>query len=327
MATTTSTAPTTAVCTVTYAFDFGWVEVRNVDSGKKMTLDMTGRDPLAFRGAQADLWVMFGNLDNGITIPLTARQLNTFVRMCRNQPEPGDNAAPISERNATQIVFRETLRTSVSRDNKSSDEVKIETLQRVVSKVSNDNYVMLVYDIPTAKNDVCPNPSNLLWRHGFRINLSCWVIPSKRLETRTIKAIFQTWDANNIVYHTVPYAEHAMEQIRKIARLNLDQEIRRVHTSLIEKIAAADEQLQQAIKAEDATPNATEAADAYRDNRVRSAIKLAAEQLDAAISCAEAFDATEDVASLLDGLRNAIRSQVSTFNIKARQTGRKLAKV
>jgi hypothetical protein len=51
-----------------------------------------------------------------------------------------------------------------------------------------------------------------------------------------------------------------------------------------------------------------------KDNNVRSIIKQSAAALEAALTCARLFDEEENVADLFEGLRQAINSQVLSFN-------------
>jgi hypothetical protein len=53
---------------------------------------------------------------------------------------------------------------------------------------------------------------------------------------------------------------------------------------------------------------------AIKDNNVRAILKQSAAALEAALTCARLFDAEENVADLFEGLRQAINSQVLSFN-------------
>lgn len=189
-----------------------------------------------------------------------------------------------------------------------------------------EEYYMLQYDIPTVKADVCPSPCNLLWRYGFRTTLSVWVLPKSSLEAQEIVDLRTLWKANDIKVRVMKYDESEVAAIKEMAREELEGEIRRAHTALIDNIAAADDRLKEAMNIMGPISPATlDKAEEYRDNQVRTHIKKAGEHLINAISCAELFDNTENVKDLLDALREAVNSQRSSFNVRMYAKGRKPA--
>jgi hypothetical protein len=264
-------------------------------------------------------------------VELSYTEMKTFAEACKKLGVPVTQEVAKQSGAEVHAGIVATTAAAHALTNSSADyaEARIRRLQKIVEKVSNDTYVMLVYDIPTSKNDDCPNPSGTLWRHGFRMNLSCWVLPSKQLDSPRIKRLLAHWQAHKIKVHIVPYAKEAIDQIRAIARENLDEEVRRVHTALITNIDSADRALSSAIKKmeeENTCTNDEQQREVdKRNNKVRAQFKLAAERLDAAIQCAEVFDESENMEALIVGVREAIRSQQETFNVAMREAGKKVS--
>jgi type II secretory pathway component PulM len=63
---------------------------------------------------------------------------------------------------------------------------------------------------------------------------------------------------------------------------------------------------------------------AIKDNNVRAILKQSASALEAALTCARLFDEEENVADLFEGLRQAINSQVLSFNaLMAQKNGKR----
>jgi type II secretory pathway component PulM len=96
-----------------------------------------------------------------------------------------------------------------------------------------------------------------------------------------------------------------------------------IHTSFIKRLDAASERLEKARAELDEVAKETpdvvsqrdyEKLNTTKDNNVRSIIKQSAASLEAALTCARLFDEEENVADLFEGLRQAINSQVLSFN-------------
>jgi hypothetical protein len=193
---------------------------------------------------------------------------------------------------------------------------------------------MLIYDIPDALSEVCPNPSGQLWPVGFRLNKSCWVLPQVSLDSSTVRELLAHW-ANypGVECHIIPYAERALAQIREIAAEKIRQRVVEIHTSFITRLDAASERLQRARAELDQvsreTPDVVSQQDydklnAIKDNNVRAILKQSASALEAALTCARLFDEEENVADLFEGLRQAINSQVLSFNaLMAQKNGKR----
>lgn len=202
-------------------------------------------------------------------------------------------------------------------------EHRISHLQNVVT-ACDESYWMLQYDIPEVKNDDCPNPSALLWRYGFRSTKSVWILPERNLKAQEVVDLLALWTAHKIKVRVWKYDAEEVSKIKDAAREELEDEIRRAHTSLIESIGSADKQLKEALEIEGPmTPNSVDKAEEYRDNRVRATIRIAAEALDRAIACAQLFDQTENVNDLLEALRETVNSHKNSFNVKMYAKNRK----
>jgi hypothetical protein len=192
----------------------------------------------------------------------------------------------------------------------------VEKMAASVETLKGTKFAMLVYDIPTHKNDVCPNPSGLLWKHGFRMNLSCWVMPMDRLTHPDVTELLNLWTANGIVNHVVEYAESQNEKIRAIAQTKLEEEIRRLHTSLIETLGNATDAYNAAVAQLEAenllTPKAEDIANSRRISRWKQILKESGERLNAAVACAELFDDTMNLSDLIESVRAAVDSAMRT---------------
>jgi type II secretory pathway component PulM len=195
-------------------------------------------------------------------------------------------------------------------------ETDLKRLEKAARALQGDVY-MLIYDIPDALSEVCPNPSGQLWPVGFRLNKSCWVLPQASLDSSTVRELLAHW-ANypGVECHIIPYAERALTQIREIAAEKIRQRIVEIHTSFSERLEKARAELDEVAKE---TPDVVSQRDyeklnTTKDNNVRSIIKQSAASLEAALTCARLFDEEENVADLFEGLRQAINSQVLSFN-------------
>src|SRR5678815_1790415 len=210
-----------------------------------------------------------------------------------------------------------------------NEERNIKRLEGTVKRLAGGDLYMLIYDIPTVKNEECPNPSGLLWWYGFRLNLSCWVMPEKSLKSRKVQELLAHWEEHRIETHLIKYSEDQLEKIRDIARSKLAAEVKRAHTSLLTRIESAAKRLDEA-RAElesgekvgkHSTPRERDALLAAHSNSVRATLSKSIEALEASVSCAQVFDETESTADLLHGLREAIASEAASFNILAKQRG------
>jgi hypothetical protein len=227
-------------------------------------------------------------------------------------------------------------------------ERNVNRLSGVIETLQGDLW-LLIYDIPSALNDMAPNPSREFWMAGgFRLNKSCWVFSDKNLGHRFVRETLEAWSKipqvlatttiGGIPYsrnvgvkvHKIKFAEDQLAAIREIARETLREELIRVHTSLIERIGAADRRLQEAEDAwaarfaaggEAVTEEEQEKANNSRRNNVRSTLRDALACFEGALASARAFDETDSLTDLFNGVRQAIRAEVLAFNARAQAEG------
>jgi hypothetical protein len=234
----------------------------------------------------------------------------------------GEEKADKQVQDNTNKVVESNFEQRIHGTGELSEERNITRLEKSVELLKGEIF-NLIYDIPTVKNEVCPNPSHILWHYGFRLNLSCWVLPKKSMEAPRIRKLLAHWREHNIETFIIPFAEYAVAQIRQIAVDKLQAEIIRAHTSLIERIDAASQRLREAEiemdkreqqNKESVSWKERELADKARHNQVRAIIRQANDNMLACLDCARAFDETEKVRDLLNALRKAVETQALLFN-------------
>ena len=176
--------------------------------------------------------------------------------------------------------------------------------------------VLLVYDI--AEQSKFPNPSPRLHPIGFRINLSCWIIPITQLP----EDLLNDFAGAGIDYEVFQFAEHEEEKIRMRAKRAIEAHAAEIHTSLIKSLDSAT----QAFRAAEAQVKAecdselvahllTAEADKKRRQRMKGALRVAADRLNAAVACAELFDDTMELKDCLKGLEEAIKARREAFEV------------
>jgi hypothetical protein len=187
-----------------------------------------------------------------------------------------------------------------------------------------DGYVLFIYDIPQKKNKECPNPSCLLWHHGFRLNKSCWVLPinEKGIRHKRVKNLMARWNVHLIEQHVIRFHEEDNKKIREIAYAKLIEELGRIERSLNNAIIQADKKLQELLEDESVE---SEKAEVLRDNKVRTKIRKSCEALEAATKCAELFDNFGRSKDLIAAKRLAVAAHAEIFNIDAKEKGIKEA--
>jgi hypothetical protein len=144
------------------------------------------------------------------------------------------------------------------------------------------------------------------------------------LDSSTVRELLAHWsNYPTVECHIIPYADRALKQIREIAAEKIRQRVVEIHTSFIKRLDAASERLEKARAELDQVSRETpdvvsqrdyEKLNTIKDNNVRAILKQSAAALEAALTCARLFDEEENVADLFDGLRQAINSQVLSFN-------------
>lgn len=222
---------------------------------------------------------------------------------------------------------------------------RIQGMEKLAGKLNEPHYVF-TYDIDDDKKAKNPNPSHAMWMHdeskvdrrgrpqkwrfpgmwafGFRYQLSCWIVPQSSLDSPKMQRIREHWERNGIESRAIRQHDSELANIREFAAVALRKELITLHTSLIEGIASADAIMAEKIAelGKEGKPLATEAnvtgLRAVRDNKVRARLKKSAEQLQAAIACAEAYDAMERTHDLRDGLKHAIRAAAEAFDADMR---------
>jgi hypothetical protein len=222
---------------------------------------------------------------------------------------------------------------------------RVERLDDAV-KLMNEPLYAVTYDIPKHLNDECPNPSDVLWKYGFRFNKSCWILPKRSVESPAVQALFARWDKfprtgmvridgqlvpNGVEYHVLKQDAETYATYRRIARERLREEMQRCQTVLMEGISAAEQRYRDAVAEIEAceapAPAALETAAQRRDNRTRNVIENAGKALDNLVACLRTFDETEAVADLTAAMRAAIAAQAAAFNAHARAAHIRMARL
>jgi hypothetical protein len=285
------------------------------------------------------------------------KQNNTNV-----QPTATDSVvipAPVvaTSRPATQVE-RDVNRAMDSRRNglarpslNYGPEGKVRDMERVLRKLKSEGGLFILnYYIPVelsvssgtrGQADYIPvrveNPASYFRGIGIHLDGSNWLMTKEALESDTVQDFLSTMDeykdfiggqGESPAYWDTHIREEEYQKFLTIAERKFMEYVRNLHTSLINCIGSADESLRTAQNSPEwasMTEKQRNTAEAYRNNRVRSRIKKADEELADAIKCAEAFDMTENLENLLAGLRAAIRSQRESFNAIAASRNIKVA--
>jgi hypothetical protein len=315
---TVTATPTTHTCTVTLN---GRVVTVTAPNGKACSINLIRARQLGLTLSQLDLLDKTRNAA-GQTIDLTVADMKVLVQL-RDKQGAVNQVQQRTVHATANGVDRRTRMASNGQGEVSRSEADLKRLERAAKTLAGDVY-MLIYDIPDALSEVCPNPSGQLWPVGFRLNKSCWVLPQASLDSSTVRELLAHWgDHPTVECHIIPYAERALAQIRDIAAEKIRQRIVDIHTRFIKKLDNASRRLEKARAELDQvakeTPDVVSQRDydklsALKDSNVRAILKQSAASLEAALTCARLFDAEENVADLFEGLRQAINSQVLSFN-------------
>jgi len=270
-----------------------------------------------------------GPINVSFRVELTWEEMSVIKQLGTATPAPAKSTADNTAATVSAgLEHRAVMANIVPGKEGTLQEARIKGLESVSTSKQGMN--MLIYDIPSSLSDECPNPSNRLWHVGFRLNLSCWVIPDNGLSSPVVQRLLNHWKQYPAVeVHIIPYHDRALEQIREIARTKLIAEIRRVHESLIKRLADAAQRHTEANAEMDRQEQsneyvgrrAREQAEIRLHGSIRSTIRDAADHLLAAVDCARVFEETESTKDLLEGLRLAIRSEAASFNALARARG------
>jgi hypothetical protein len=315
---TVTLTPTTHTCTVTLS---GRVVTVTAPNGKTCEIDLIRARQLGLTLSQLDLLDKTRNAA-GQALDLTVADMKVLVAL-RDKQGAVSQVQQRTVHATARGVDRQTRVASNGQGEVSRAEADLKRLEKAARTLQGDVY-MLIYDIPDALSEVCPNPSGQLWPVGFRLNKSCWVLPQASLDSSTVRELLAHWgDHPTVECHIIPYAERALAQIRDIAAEKIRQRIVDIHTRFIKKLDNASRRLEKARAELDQvakeTPDVVSQRDydklsALKDSNVRAILKQSAASLEAALTCARLFDAEENVADLFEGLRQAINSQVLSFN-------------
>ena len=159
--------------------------------------------------------------------------------------------------------------------------------------------VLLVYDVPT--NLKITNPSEKLRALGFRMNLSCWVIPEHLIP----------WDylyelPISVSWEIVRFDEKEKGKLRDLARKALEREAGQIRAAMEESIAKA-----QAKLAKVAFPDEALMCKARRATQI--GLARAKRLLRKAEEAALAFDLLAEVNEAYGATRHAIGAAQAAY--------------
>jgi hypothetical protein len=238
--------------------------------------------------------------------------------------------------NNTSATVEYGIENRVSGKGTSREEYRISQLENAIAKIQNEELFLLQYDIPEELNTEVKNPSCLLWNFGFRLTLSCWVLPQNSLNQKRIIDLFNFW-ANypKVKKHIFPFSEKASRDICALAQEKLREEICIVHTSLINRIASISNIYETARKLLDERVTNGEQVgerqysnlESKKNGEIRAKLKETAQDLQGLINCAKIFDDSMETQDLFNALRQLIRAEQSAFNLEMENKGRKISDV
>lgn len=323
------------------------VAVKNLSSGREVSIDAwdvpEGWD--FFSQEEKELFDLLTEGESPKEMNLSPSDMRGFLTAA----ERAGKVSPLQDSNteeastaredqslAKRVVDRETRKATRFCSGNQVDDVerKIKGMQEVIEVVSTEDYYLFWYYINSLSK--LPNPSHLLWGLGFfRFDGSCWIGPKKKVPA--LADITNEWDQYKettltngkveVDYCIIRQPSEYREMFKQRARKALDEEIRRVHTSLIDCIANADETLKKVLEKEGVTWNQERKAESIRDSAIRARIRKAQEELKNCINCALSFDEMERVSDLIAALRAAINSQKESFNAAMMAKGGKCVSV
>lgn len=267
----------------------------------------------------------------------------------------GDRTQTERDVNRTMGSSRSGLARQTWDNGTNGAESKAKDMQRVIESLKSGGGLFIVnYYIPvelsrltvevpsqrtgrTVTRLAVPNPA-ADWR-GIAIHLdgSNWLMTGESLKSDEVQDFFGRMDnykdfmggaGETPAYWDTQLRDEEHVKFLAIAERKFMQYVRNLHGSLIECIASADDALRTAMESPEwATMDekAQQKEENYRNNRIRSRIKKADQELTDAIKCAESFDMAENLEDLFSALRNAISSQRSSFNATAESKGIKVA--
>lgn len=156
-------------------------------------------------------------------------------------------------------------------------------------------YAILVYDIP-ADQSAKLNPSTKLRRVGFRINMSCWIIP----ETHIPQEYLETLRSNGVQVVVFLFDEAESKRIRVAAANALRDEADKLRQFLEHAMQTFSAKIREAAD-QRSTPLINHAT-----RYLQTALRRAAAEVEDAKACAACFDLTQDIGPVLENIRQAI---------------------
>lgn len=170
----------------------------------------------------------------------------------------------------------------------------------------NTKFALLVYDIPA--DSKLRNPSMLLRRWGARINLSCWVLPTKNLALIPMK----DWIEKGATVEVVEFEEHEREKVVALARRAIQRDVEEM-SSFVEN---AVREVRRRCSLVERHPSGS----AEREEVLERAEKYAYTALwrakgiaDAAEEAALHFALTADIEQIVEALRHSIKAKSASF--------------
>jgi hypothetical protein len=211
-------------------------------------------------------------------------------------------------------------------------ERRVNTLEKV-SQGDFGRVYMLIYDIPSPPApgladtphgkrmkqvaDACPNPSWTLWRFGFRLNLSCWVLPEKSLNAVTVQRLLAHWrQFPEVETHVIEYHPDAVAQIKAIASKKLMEEAGKLCESLMERTLASKMQWDK-LEAEAKTFQQSERAKVLFGQQVKDILREVMKHHNILLECVQLWEDDGQCRTALAGLKQAARGEEVWYNAQA----------
>lgn len=219
-----------------------------------------------------------------------------------------------------------------------SEERTVRELDRRRAILSGTVWTLNYYIPSEGPGSEVENPSRALRRHGFRLDGSNWIIGEAGLNHPTVQAAlrqFTEWQRpegytgrrpQRWLYALTPDQLAAQKEV---AQEQLAHALQEAHKSLINRIASAAADLEEARETLDATATQRDrdALDNAHNVRVRAAVTDACERFESCLKGAEIFDDTGSLDALFASTRDAIRTQAALVNAGLRKQRVKQVKV
>jgi flagellar biosynthesis/type III secretory pathway chaperone len=306
------------VCRVNYTDD--WIEVTS-PTGKKVRICPLGQEEVwdFFTQEEKDMFNRVTKNHSGCQVSISYDDMRLFIRawekLEKAKQECKDTQLEVLEvEPAEEPVVKGPSMPQEPRKSLTPEEKAREATLASLASLAHNRFVSFSYDIPQPLNRL--NPSGRMWRYGFRLTLSQWVMPIGQLHR--IKDITDEFDANGVEWFTLEFAESERQKLQDRSVKEISKELAAIHTSLIETIGSADEQLRTTLEATEVvlTDRERQKKISYRDSRIRAALKNSGERLNNVIQTAILFDEQERTEDLFSALREVIATRNATFNLE-----------